>query len=82
MKKVAESLVHIMSFMAPEDIASGSKRPRINVPVLTANPVLTTTDPPEVAVSFLLLQKEVYPTALIDQCILKRSQNLRVDTSQ
>ena len=83
-KSVAENLVHAMSVLAPEDIASGSKRPRIDVPVLTANPVSTTTDPPDVAVSFCCYKKKyalLYPTVLIDQCILQRSQNLRVDTS-
>ena len=65
-KSVAENLVHAMSVLAPEDIASGSKRPRIDVPVLTANPVSTTTDPPDVAVNFLLLQKKVY--TIISNC--------------
>ena len=41
--KKSENLVHAMSVLAPEDIASGSKRPRIDVPVLTANPVSTTS---------------------------------------
>ena len=49
-KNVAENLMHIMSVVAPEDIASGSKRPRMDVPVLTANPVsTTTTDSPDIA---------------------------------
>ena len=69
-KNVAENLVHAMSVLAPEDIASGSKRPRIDVPVLTANPV-STTDQPDVAVSFLLLPKKYAQTG--QGCVKEQS---------